>query len=247
MPKVAVLGLDTNNPLRALFFIKEGFLPLYKYGHMGYNTFRSKDMEAERELAKFLDKHLYTNNIFTRSDRTDDSATQVAGSDIILSVPSLGIKDAVVDEKASIYYINKDLRTFVLEISFLNKGLCYNEGWFVDETLSTEYYLLQWIKADIADSWKVKEDNITEIECVLISKAKLKKYFEYEGYNKATLLQIAQEMRATHKTMIAPPGKPYRFYFTQKLAEKPVNILLNKEEYIRLSEFHYFVRPNGDI
>ncbi len=136
---------------------------------MGYNTFRSKDMEAERELAKFLDKHLYTNNIFTRSDRTDDSVTQVASSDIIPSVPSLGIKDAVVDEKASIYYINKDLRT------------------------------------------------------------------------------LAQEMRATHKTMIAPPDKPYRFYFTQKLAEKPVNILLNKEEYIRLSEFHYFVRPNGDI
>lgn len=214
---------------------------------MGYNTFRSKDMEAERELAKFLDKHLYSNNMFTRSDRTDDSTTQIAGSDIILTIPSLGIKDAIVDEKASIYYINKKLRTFVLEISFLNRSLNYNEGWFVDDTLSTEYYLMQWIKADVDSPWKVKEDNITEIECVLISKTKLKKYFENEGYNKARLLEISQEMRDTDNPMIAPLNKPYRFYFTQKLAEKPINILLNKEEYIRLSEFHYFVTPNGLI
>ena len=204
-------------------------------------------MEAERELAKFLDKHLYTNSIFTRAERTDNASTQIDGSDIILSIPSLGIRDAVVDEKASIYYINKDLRTFVLEISFLNRGYQYNEGWFVDESLSTEYYLMQWIKANVADPWQVKENNITEIECVLISKAKLKEYFDNEGYDKAKLLQTAKKMRAENQTMIAPAGKPYRFYFTQKLAEKPVNILLNKEEYIRLSEFHYFVRPNGNI
>ena len=162
---------------------------------MAYNTFRSKDMEAERELAKFLDKHLYTNSIFTRAERTDNASTQIDGSDIILSIPSLGIRDAVVDEKASIYYINKDLRTFVLEISFLNRGYQYNEGWFVDESLSTEYYLMQWIKANVADPWQVKENNITEIECVLISKAKLKEYFDNEGYDKAKLLQTAKKIR----------------------------------------------------
>lgn len=214
---------------------------------MAYNTFRSKDMVAERELAKFLDKHLYTKDIFTRSDRTDNASTQIDGSDIILTIPSLGIKDAVVDEKASIYYINKDLRTFVLEVSFLNRSLHYTEGWFVDNSLSTEYYLMQWIKANVADPWQVKENNITEIECVLVSKAKLKAYFEAEGYTKEKLLETAQQMRASHQKMIAPSGKPYRFFYTMNLAEKPVNILLNKEEYIRLGEFHYFVRPNGNI
>lgn len=214
---------------------------------MAYNTFRSKDMEAERELAKFLDKHLYTKDIFTHSERTDNALKQINGSDIIITIPSLGIKDAVVDEKASIYYINKNLRTFVLEVSFLNRSLHYNEGWFVDDSLSTEYYLMQWIKANVADPWQVKENNITEIECVLVSKAKLKAYFEAEGYNKEKLLQIAKEMRESNQKMIAPEGKPYRFYFTQKLAEKPVNIVLNKEEYIRLGEFHYFVKPSDNI
>ena len=210
---------------------------------MAYNTFRSKDMEAERELAKFLDKHLYTKDIFTRAERTDNAYTQIEGSDIILTIPSLNIHDAVVDEKASIYYINKDLRTFVLEISFLNRGYQIQEGWFVNDQLSTQYYLMQWIKANVADPWQVKEGNITEIECVLISKKKLKDYFEREGYDKTRLVQLSQQMRASQQKMLAPSGKPYRFFFTQNLAEKPVNILLNKEEYIRLGEFHYFVRP----
>ena len=200
-------------------------------------------MEAERELAKFLDKHLYTKDIFTRAERTDNAYTQIEGSDIILTIPSLNIHDAVVDEKASIYYINKDLRTFVLEISFLNRGYQIQEGWFVNDQLSTQYYLMQWIKANVADPWQVKEGNITEIECVLISKKKLKDYFEREGYDKTRLVQLSQQMRASQQKMLAPSGKPYRFFFTQNLAEKPVNILLNKEEYIRLGEFHYFVRP----
>lgn len=131
-------------------------------------------MEAERELAKYLDKHLYTKDIFTKAERTDSASDQMEGSDIIVSIPSLNIQDAIVDEKASIYYINKDLKTFVLEISFLNRSYQIQEGWFINESLSTEYYLMQWIKANVADPWQVKENNITEIECVLVSKQKLK-------------------------------------------------------------------------
>ena len=210
---------------------------------MAYNTFRSKDMEAERELAKFLDKHLYTKDIFTRSDRTDNAFTQIEGSDIIISIPSLGIKDAIVDEKASIYYINKDLRTFVLEVSFLNRGYQIQEGWFVNDQLSTQYYLMQWIKADIDNPWKVKAENITEIECVLVSKKKLKEYFEQEGFDKTRLLQLAEKMRMKNEIKTVMPGKPYSFRLSAQLAEKPVNILLNKDEYIRLGEFHDFVKP----
>ena len=54
---------------------------------MAYNTFRTKDIETERELAKFLDKYLYTKDIFTRAERTDNALTQIEGSDIILTIP----------------------------------------------------------------------------------------------------------------------------------------------------------------
>ena len=209
---------------------------------MAYNTFRTKDMEAERELAKYLDKHLYTKPIFTRAERTDNAITQMEGSDIIVSIPSLGIENAVVDEKSAIHYINGDLKTFVLEISFLNSGYHFSEGWFIDDTLSTDYYLIQWLKGDVNHWTEIKEGNLTEVECVLVSKAKLKAYFESEGYTKERLLQISKEIRNGNNVSV-PYGKPYRFHFSYKLAEKPVNILLNKEEYIRLGEFHAFVRP----
>lgn len=213
---------------------------------MAYNTFRKNDMNVEQEVANYLDKYLYSRDMFTQAERTDDANNQINGSDIIISIPDKNLENIVVDEKAAIYYVNKNLQTFALELSFLNSGLHYSEGWFVNTNLATEYYLIQWLNADIDDPWQVKENNITEIECVLVSKAKLKEYFANEGYDKTKFLQIAQKMRASNQTMIAPPGKPYRFYYTQKLAEKPVNLLLSKEEYIRLSEFHYFVRPNGN-
>ncbi len=212
---------------------------------MAYNTLRELDMAAEREVALFLDKHLYSQPLFTKAERTDDIQTQMEGSDIIVSIPSLGIENAVVDEKAPIHYINKNLRTFVLEISFLNSGLNYSEGWFINDLLKTEYYLMQWIKADVDKWWQVKAKNITEIECVLVSKAKLKKYFEGEGYDKERLLDIAKEMRAKDITTKEVPGKPYYFYYSngKKLAEKPVNIVFQRNEYIRLGEFHYFIKP----
>lgn len=209
---------------------------------MAYNTFRDKDMIAERELAKFLDKHFYSQDIFTRVERTDNVQTQMNGSDIIVSIPSLGIKDAIVDEKASVYYINKDLKTFVLEISFINKALQMSEGWFINDALTTQYYLMQWIKADVDDPWQVKESNITEIECVLVSKAKLKAYFESEGYDRNKLLVISNQMRVENRKMIVPTNKPYRFFLTQKLAEKPVNILLDKEMYIQLGVLHNSIK-----
>lgn len=54
---------------------------------MAYNTFRTKDIETERELAKFLDEHMYTKDIFTRAERTDNASTQIEESDIILTIP----------------------------------------------------------------------------------------------------------------------------------------------------------------
>ena len=39
---------------------------------MAKSVLRGRDMNVEREIAKFLDKHLYSQNIFTQSNRTDD-------------------------------------------------------------------------------------------------------------------------------------------------------------------------------
>ncbi len=99
------------------------------------------------------------------------------------------------------------------------------------------------IKADIADPWMVKDHNIKEIECVLVSKKKLQKYFEEQGLTHEKLKEITEHMRKD-SSYRAPYNPEFRFYYSPQLAEKPINILLNKEVYIRLGEFHYFVTPN---
>ena len=210
---------------------------------MAYNTFRKTDMEAERELALYLDKYLYSQPIFTRSDRTDTASEQINGSDIIVSIPSLGISDAVVDEKASIYYINKNLPTFVLELSFINKVKTESLGWFLKDDLSTEYYLFQWIKADVEKPFDVTSEKITEIECVLVSKKKLREYFDKQGYSVDKLKSISDAIR---KNGVIPQTgtNDFKFCYTETFAEKPINIVLRKDVYINLSEAKFLVKPN---
>lgn len=52
-------------------------------------------MIAEWELAKFLDKHLYSEDIFSKAQRTDDSIPQLQGSDIVVSIPNLKIINSI--------------------------------------------------------------------------------------------------------------------------------------------------------
>lgn len=80
---------------------------------MSCKSFRSRDMNVEREIASFLDKHLYSDDAFSRKDRTDSFEEQMKGSDIIISMPKEDIFDAVVDEKGQTQYINNPLPTFL--------------------------------------------------------------------------------------------------------------------------------------
>lgn len=212
-------------------------------------TTRMADNAAEKEIGTFLGEYLYSNQIFTRADRTNDVNSQVSGSDIIISIPSLGISDGIVDEKAASHYINKSIDTFILELSFINNSDGISEGWFLNDTLTTQYYLLQWIKAKETNPAILKKDDITEIECILVRKDKLRKYFEDEGWGKERLLKLSQDMRdwwkRGGKTLVRPEGKPFKFLLSYKYKEQPVVIILDKEIYSKLCDFHFNVSDKG--
>ena len=40
--------------------------------------FRERDMKVERELARFMDRHLYNSSLFTRAERTDTKEAQMS-------------------------------------------------------------------------------------------------------------------------------------------------------------------------
>ena len=77
---------------------------------------RKRQEKVERSIASFLDKHFYNQSIFTDVHRCYNKEQQVKGTDITVSIPSLGINKAIIDEKAAIIKVNCNLRTFSLEL-----------------------------------------------------------------------------------------------------------------------------------
>ena len=82
---------------------------------------RENDAHVEREIAKFLDEHLYSNKeIFKEFVRTDGRDEQISGSDLILSTSDGKLDRVVVDEKVAARYANTNLNSFALELSFID-------------------------------------------------------------------------------------------------------------------------------
>jgi len=67
---------------------------------MAKSSLRAGDMIQERILANYLNEKYYNSaNGFNRAERTDDLSNQMLGSEIIISNPTLGLIDDIVDEK----------------------------------------------------------------------------------------------------------------------------------------------------
>ena len=73
-------------------------------------------MAVEREIAAFLDEHLYNNKeLFTEHVRTDSLEEQYSGSDLLLSTKDGKLNRSIVDEKVASRFANRKLDTFSLE------------------------------------------------------------------------------------------------------------------------------------
>lgn len=195
--------------------------------------FRERDMRVERELARFMDDYLYKDGRFSRADRTDSIEAQMSGSDIILSIPSLGLSNIVVDEKGMTQYMDNPLPTFSLELSFMNYGREIT-GWFVDDNKATQYYMFIWPKAKVR--WNATYDDILEVEYALVSKEAIRNYLAEKGYTKDALIAKARAIRESGQDGAIDKGtQDFWFFYTTKLVEKPINLILRRKVYQQLA------------
>lgn len=209
------------------------------------NKDRKTDEKIEQEVAAYLDEYFYSNPLFWSAIRTKTRKKQVKGSDIVITIPSKRILDGVVDEKAAINYVNKELNTYALEISSIDRGGNQMLGWLMSADSITEYYLFQWIKADV-ESWRdITKDNITEIEVMLVPKRAICNLLKTKGLSYKKILEINREIRAGRGIQYQVKGnKWYKFSLsTRKPVEKPINIVIDKLVYKKLAILHTFVRP----
>lgn len=207
---------------------------------------RSDDMSAEAQLAHFLDTYLYSNfpngDSFSCIERVDDKAEQLAG----VGVRFTGKNGAVynVDEKAQLYFLNKDLPTFALEIQFLREGIetC---GWLCNDSLKTDLYLLIWPFATQDTPKNIDWGQFTKADCLLVEKKRILCLLEEVGLTPERMLEEASRIRklgCIGKVTI-PDVKGIYYYASdpQKYREVPINIVVSKEKLRTIAQRRYIV------
>ena len=209
---------------------------------------RSKDSNVEREIAKFLDEHLYSNKeLFKEFARTDTKEEQIKGSDLILSSSDSKLYRVVVDEKVAARYANTSLNTFALELSFIGRDGKRKSGWFTDYSKTTQYYLLGWVnKANIQylkdkdrfDTDSITKDNIECLEWALVSRQKIMKFLEGKGWTLDKLARQDAKIRENGCVATKEFINGVSFRYSNTYIEQPINILLEKETYIEISDYH---------
>lgn len=206
-----------------------------------YSDLRNNDMRVEREIASWVDSHIYNKSFFQNVRRTDSLDFQYKGIDVVLDIPQYGLKDILIDEKSQGHYLLNPLPTFAFELSSLNKNDGLQKGWLIDETKMTQYYNLLWITAS-EDNKTFTSDKVIDCKFALISRKKILDYLYSEGWSIEKLQEKDFNIRQNN-----PQGgaidksyeKPYWFFYTPKLREKPVNIVFKRDKLFELSDFYY--------
>lgn len=209
---------------------------------------RAFDMSAEAQLALFLDKYLYERfpdiHRYSSIKRISDKREQLNGTDVRFIMKDGRVFN--VDEKAQLYYLNKNLPTFAFEIQFLRRGIP-TTGWLCNDRLETDYYLLIWPFADRDTSSGISWRNFTKADCLMISKQDVLSFLAENGLTKDRLLADANAIRKEHRTgKIRIEGLSGIYYFAsypQYYAEAPINIVISKSYLRHIATRHYIVTP----
>lgn len=166
----------------------------------------------------------------------------MAGIDVRFDYADL--KDMVVDEKAAVHYVNKDIPTFAFEIDFSLGSGTIVDGWLFDEKKVTQYYLLCWIWAEKTQGFK--SDDITQVDLVIVNRYSILKMLERFNIDHGRASKIASTIRLNGASGIhyRSPLRPFYFFYSPQLAERPVNMIINKSKLIELSAGRHIVRKN---
>jgi hypothetical protein len=194
-------------------------------------TTREYDEHCEKVMGEFLDKYFYNENIEGTITRVKDRRLQVKGVDVVIDD---GDVKFYIDEKAAIRYVG--LKTFALELSFINRQGDVNTGWLLDNTKINDYFLFVWINE--LNGTEIKDiSSIKNVDVALVSKASIFRHLNSLGWTKNNLLEKDRRIRNNEDEYMGNILKDKcKFSFSNHLVEKPINILLPKETYMEIAD-----------
>lgn len=195
---------------------------------------REYDEHCEKVMCSFLDEHFYREIGFSWKERVLDKERQVKGLDIILKRDGITYS---IDEKAAIRYTN-GLKTFALELSFLNRKGNRVDGWLIDEKKVNDYFVFVWINK-IEGEHIIDTNTFKDVDVALVSKEKIMLHLESLGWDIDKLLIKDERIRDGFDRNLGDIKKNgCKFSYSEHLFEKPINILLPKETYFKIADIH---------
>ena len=203
---------------------------------MAYKTNRKEDSRLELIVNEFLDDYFYTKE-FDKARWVVEKEEQLKGIDVYLTSEKQGLNEAKVDVKSAVKYSNRYLPTFSLELSFIGYRGGEKIGWFLNDELETEYYLLLYPRSEKYYTEMIFKDDIDYIDYYLVKKDDLMKFFNSRGYDKERLKKVSDDMREEYaktggdKLSWDSDSENFHFVLSGKLAEKPVNAVVKRQVY----------------
>ena len=197
---------------------------------MAYNTeIKNEDIKMSSIVSEFVKINFYDKYV-KDLEIVVDKKRQVQGIDTIFLIDG---KKCYCDEKSAVRYRN--IKTFALELSFLNKFDELMNGWFISDRMVNDYYLFIWIDKSLSDTTDRKIirqiNDITEAEIALVKKEDIFNYLNKLGWTKEKLLQKSERIRMEGDRNFGDLlYDGCRFTYSEMLSEKPINILLPRKE-----------------
>lgn len=195
---------------------------------------RKDDEKCANIVAQFLKEQFY-DKYTTNYRYVNEKDLQVQGIDTIFT---LNDHEYHCDEKAAIRYCNRPLKTFSLELSFINRKGDIQDGWLLEEKKTNDSFLFVWLdkgKKDMIDSI----DDIQELEYALVKKEKILEHLKTLGWTKERLVEKQERIRYNSDESL---GNLYKhgckFSTSPHLVEQPINILLPRQAYLDIADKH---------
>ncbi|MFT8640261.1 hypothetical protein [Bifidobacterium sp.] len=221
---------------------------------MAIHTYRWTDHHNESALCDFLDEYFYERlaSQGLSYERISDRRRQLAGIDVIVHSQ---FHDYKIDEKATLHYANQMIPTFAFEISSIQGQGIERNGWFTNKSLETDFYMLLWPNVKRIDNATttnsmqpstLSKTDFSIVEGLLISRLRLQRHVEKQGWTCEALKAKAAELRAEDKHGRVPINSSDMYLFcTPNLAEKPINLVIRRKVLLNLATNAYLIAEDG--
>ena len=216
---------------------------------------RAKDSELEKAIQKHYNLVYRINGIPYK--RCDDTELQLKGQDLSFTAKS-GQK--IVDEKCATNYWNKPLNTFAMEMSF---DMCDRQtgepigkrydGWFINPDNISTTYSLGYVKAKSQEDLSV--GRLESFECIIVEKKAINDYL-CKAFNvndiydaEEMFLDMIDDGTASQNDRggyFWKVNNDIKMVRSDNLAERPLNIVINKATIAKMSDIHCRIEYHTD-